>query len=57
MHRSIGNSVSDNAVQYCKDNGIRVIGGGCPMMFVEPVDFGHKCMKFIGNFTGWLPKE
>lgn len=57
MHRSIGNSTSEQAIQYCRDNGISVIGGGCPMMFVEPVDFGHKCMKFIGNFAGWLPKE
>ena len=57
MHRSIGNSVSEKAVQYCRDNGIIVIGGGCPMMFVEPVDFGHVCMRFIGKYAGWLPKE
>ena len=57
MHRSIGNSVSDQAVQFCKDNGIKVIGGGCPMMFVKPVDFGHVCMRFIGKFTGWLPQD
>jgi len=56
MHRSIGNSVSDEAVQFCKENGISVIGGGCPMMFVKP-DFGHVCMRFIGKYTGWLPKE
>ncbi len=57
MHRSIGNSVSEDAVKFCKEQGISVIAGGCPMMFVKPVDFGHKCMRFIGNFTGWLPKE
>lgn len=57
MHRSIGNSVSEKAVQFCRDNGITVIGGGCPMMFVEPVDFGHVCMRFIGKYAGWLPKE
>ncbi len=57
MHRSIGNSVSEKAVQYCRDNGISVIGGGCPMMFVKPVDFGHQCMRFIGKYTGWLPKD
>lgn len=56
MHRSIGNSVSEEAVAYCKENGISVIAGGCPMMFVAPVDFGHKCMKFVGNFAGWMPK-
>jgi len=57
MHRSIGNSVSEEAVQFCKENGISVIGGGCPMMFVKPVDFGHVCMRFIGKFTGWLPQD
>lgn len=57
MHHSIGNSVSEKAVQYCKDNGMTVIAGGCPMMFVEPVDFGHKCMRFIGKFAGWLPAD
>ncbi len=57
MHRSIGNSVSDKAVQYCRDHGISVIGGGCPMMFVKPVDFGHVCMRFIGKYAGWLPQD
>ncbi|MEJ2757990.1 MAG: CoA-binding protein [Anaerolineales bacterium] len=57
MHRSIGNSVSDKAVAYCRENGMAVIGGGCPMMFVKPVDFGHVCMRFIGKYAGWLPKD
>lgn len=57
MHHSIGNSVSDKAVAYCKENGMSVIGGGCPMMFVKPVDFGHVCMRFIGKYAGWLPKD
>lgn len=56
MHRSIGNSVSDKAVEFCRENGISVIGGGCPMMFLEP-DFGHVCMRWIGGWAGWLPKE
>ncbi len=56
MHRSIGNSVSEKAVQFCKDNGITVIAGGCPMMFLKP-DFGHVCMRFVGNYVGWLPKD
>ena len=48
MHRSFGTgSVSEPAIQLCKDSGISVIPGGCPMMFCEPVDFGHKCMKAI----------
>ena len=46
-------SVSDKAVELCKENGVEVIAGGCPMMFLE---FGHKCMKFIMGMTGHLPK-
>ncbi len=57
MHRSIGNSVSEKAVAYCRENDMAVIGGGCPMMFVKPVDFGHVCMRFIGKYAGWLPKD
>lgn len=57
MHRSFGRgSVSDDAVGYCREHGIRVIPGGCPMMFCEPVDFGHKCMRWISKLTGGLPK-
>lgn len=57
MHRSFGpGSVSDAATQFCRDNQITVIPGGCPMMFCQPVDFGHKCMRWILNLTGGLPK-
>ncbi len=57
MHRSFGQgSVSDEAVDFCRKNGITVIPGGCPMMFCAPVDFGHKCIRWILNLTGGLPK-
>ncbi len=46
-------SVSPQAVQECKDNGIEVIAGGCPMMFLE---FGHKCMRWIMGLMGKLPQ-
>jgi hypothetical protein len=47
FHRSFGDgSVSDDAVRECAAKGIEAIVGGCPMMFCEPVDFGHKCMKW-----------
>jgi len=56
MHKSIGNSVSDEAVKLCREHGISVIAGACPMMFAEPVDFGHKCIKWWMGVTGKLPK-
>ncbi len=60
MHRSmefIGSSVSEQAVQFCRENNITVIPGGCPMMFCKPVDFGHKCMRWMLGLTGGLPKQ
>ncbi|NCF65710.1 MAG: CoA-binding protein [Chloroflexi bacterium] len=46
-------SVSDTAVQICKDNNITVIDGGCPMMFL---DFGHKCMRWMLGIMKRLPE-
>src|SRR5262245_9060896 len=52
FHRSFGNgSVSDDAVSECKTLGIECIVGGCPLMFCDPVDVGHKCMKW------WLQRR
>ena len=47
-------SVSDEAVQLCRDHGITVIAGACPMMFCDPVDFGHKCMRGTLRLFGSL---
>jgi hypothetical protein len=58
MHRSFGaGSVSNNATKFCQEHHIAVIPGGCPMMFCQPVDFGHKCMRWILQVTGGLPKQ
>ena len=57
MHRSFGEgSVSESAVAYCRERGVSVIAGGCPMMYSQPVDFGHKCIRFVLGLTGGLPK-
>jgi len=56
MHRSLGRgSMSEAAVAFCRGKGIEVIAGGCPMMFCEPVDFGHKCLRWMLGVTGKLP--
>jgi predicted CoA-binding protein len=58
MHRSFGaGSVSDSAVRFCHERGIRVIAGGCPMMFCAPVDVPHKCLRWVLRLTGGLPKS
>ena len=55
MHNNtfMPSSVSETAVQFCRDNNITVIDGGCPMMFL---DFGHKCMRWMLGAMGRLPK-
>ena len=56
MHRSFGTgSVSDDATAICRDAGIAVLDGGCPMMFLEPVDVAHRCFRWILGKTGRLP--
>ncbi|MDH3492470.1 MAG: CoA-binding protein [Acidobacteriota bacterium] len=58
MHRSFGKgSVSEEAVEACKKDGVNCIVGGCPMMYCEPVDFGHKCMKWILKLRNRVPSE
>lgn len=57
MHRSFGKgSVAGEAVARCRERGIHVIPGGCPMMFMHPVDVGHRCMLWFLGLTGKLPR-
>ncbi|MBZ0302863.1 MAG: CoA-binding protein [Anaerolineae bacterium] len=56
IHKGMGNSVSDEAVQFCRDHNIQVIPGACPMMYCEPVDMAHKCFRWFWGVTGRLPK-
>jgi len=46
FHRSFGEgSVSEAAVRECEARGLQYIVGGCPLLYCEPVDFAHRCMK------------
>jgi uncharacterized protein len=58
MHESLmrkGTSVSPEAVALCQARGVTLIAGACPMMYCDPVDFGHRCMRWIMGATGGLP--
>ena len=56
FHRSFGQgSVSEEALQCCKQNRIDCIVGGCPMMYCDPVDFGHICMKWMLRLSNHMP--
>ena len=57
IHKAFdGGSYSDEAEKFCKENDINLIPTGCPMMFCKPVDFAHKCMKWVLHATGKLPR-
>jgi uncharacterized protein len=56
FHRSFGQgSVSSDAVQECKTRGIKCIVGGCPLMYCEPVDLGHRCMRWWLRLQSRVP--
>ncbi len=43
LHRGSGpGAMSDEAVRRCRDAGVRVVDGACPMMFAEPVGLIHR---------------
>jgi len=57
MHRGPAQtSVSQDAVDFCRANGIAVIPGGCPLMFGATADFGHQCMRWMLQLGGAVPK-
>jgi uncharacterized protein len=46
-------SVSQDAVNKCRENGINVIPGTCPNQFLKP-DFGHNMMRGLFGMFGFL---
>lgn len=58
MHRLTGTgSVSQEAAAWGRQRGIRVIDGGCPLMFEPVSDPGHKLMKSVFTLTGKVPRH
>ena len=58
LHRGMGpGSLSDAAVAACREHGISVIPGGCPNMYGETSDPGHRVMCRMLRATGKLPRE
>ncbi len=57
FHRSFGGgSVSEEAIRECEARGVSCIAGGCPLMFCEPVDLCHRCMKWWLQRRGRVPR-
>jgi uncharacterized protein len=47
FHRSFGaGSVSSEALEACRQHGIEPIVGGCPLMYCQPVDPGHRLFRW-----------
>jgi len=56
FHRSFGEgSVSEAAIRECEARGVDCIVGGCPLMYCEPIDFGHRCMRWWLRRQGRVP--
>ena len=58
MYRAAGRgAVSDHAVQFCREHGIRVVAGGCPLMFLPQSGGTHRLHGFLRGITGRYPKH
>ena len=57
MHRAGGQgAVSDKAVEFCLDRGIRVVPGQCPLMFLPESGTFHRLHGLIRKLTGRYPR-
>lgn len=58
MYRAAGRgAVSDRAVQFCREHGIRVVAGECPLMFLPQSEGIHRLHGFLRRITGRYPKH
>ena len=57
MYRATGKgSVSENAVAFCNEHGIRVVPGQCPFMFLPGADAVHRFHGFVRKIMGNYPR-
>src|SRR4051812_23446898 len=58
MYRAGGQgSVSPEAVEFCRANGIEVVPGQCPFMFLAPVHGVHRFHRFFYKIAGNYPRR
>lgn len=56
LHKGVGpSSVSEEAVAICRDHGVEVVDGACPLMFAEPTGWFHRVHRAEQRITGRLP--
>ncbi len=58
MYRAGGQgAVSEEAVQFCRNSGIRVVEGHCPYMFLRGTAFPHRVHGFLMKLTRSYPRK
>lgn len=58
MHRGVGSgSVSHSAAEMGRKEGVRVIEGGCPLMYAPTADPGHQVLRGVLSLVGRIPKS
>ena len=57
MYRAVGaGAVSIQAVEFCERNGMSVVAGECPFMFLPGSGFPHNFHGFCKKMLGSYPK-
>ena len=57
LHKGVGKgSVNDKVLSICEENGIEVVPGYCPFMFLPESNFPHNIHRFIKKLKGSFPK-
>jgi uncharacterized protein len=57
MYRATGKgAVSEDALEFCRQHGIRVVPGFCPHMFLPNAMFFHRFHGALLKITGRYPK-
>jgi hypothetical protein len=49
--------VSPEAVEFCRKNGIDVVEGYCPYMFLPSTAFPHRAHGFLMKLVGSYPAK
>lgn len=56
LHQGVGpSSVSEEAVALCREHGVEVVDGACPLMFTEPAAWFHRVHRLERKLIGRLP--
>lgn len=58
LYRGTGaGAVSEAALAFCKEQGIRVVPGECPFMFLPGASGVHRFHGFLRKITGHYPRH